>query len=46
MDSPKAQYEAPEIVEIGKAEELIQGGGWSNYRDADGFFIDCITGLS
>lgn len=46
MDTAKLQYEAPEIVEIGDAENLIQGGGWSNYRDADGFFIDCIVGVS
>jgi hypothetical protein len=46
MDSSKAQYEAPEIIEIGDAEELIQGGGWSNYRDQDGWFIDCIVGVS
>jgi hypothetical protein len=46
MDSPKTQYDAPEIVEIGDAQDLIQGSGWSNYRDTDGWYIDCIYGVS
>lgn len=36
MEDSKVQYEAPEIVEIGKAEELTQGGGGAAYKERDG----------
>jgi hypothetical protein len=38
MEFTKAQYEAPEIVEIGDAVDLIHGDGNSIYREGDGSY--------
>jgi hypothetical protein len=36
-DSAKAQstYRAPELHDVGKAADLVQGGGGGNYLDAN-----------
>ena len=34
-DAPKKGYQRPELLPVGKAIDLVQGGGGGNYSDAN-----------